>query len=192
MKKNIIIGISFFAFTLSGCSKSEEGKCKDKSKYWHESTKECKDEAPEGEVVVAPVAETEESCKAKAGYMWNKSNSQCKKLNYFMLIRPEDSDLQGVYVALKRENHARLNEQVYLAKGKCAKIPESYLSNLLVKVKTGYFSAAWDEICSNLAGSEKKCELGVYEVRLVDDNVNFQAVALDAERTDCQLLEKAD
>ena len=143
--------------------------------------------------MAAPATETKESCKAKAGHIWDTQNSQCKKLNYFMLIHPEDSNLRNVYVALKRGSQAsRMDELVYLKEGKCVKVSESYLPNLLVSVQVSYWSAKWNEVCNNLAGSEKKCELGVYEVKLVDDNVNFQAIAPDVERTDCQLLEMAN
>ena len=194
MKRYIVIGFSLFAFILiSGCAKSEEDKCKDKGWFWYESTQECKETAPqreEGEVPVS-AAETEEACKAKARHMWDAQNSQCKKLNYFMLIRSKNSDLHNVYVALKKEGHS--DEEVYLEEDdECAEVPEAYLSHLVVEVKTRVYNITWDEVCSNLAGSEKKCELGVYEIKLVDGNVNLQAVTPGVDRTDCQLLKIAN
>ena len=51
MKKTVVVYFTFVIFVLlSGCSKSEEEKCKEKGTtwYWDKSAKECKEKTPEG------------------------------------------------------------------------------------------------------------------------------------------------
>lgn len=186
----IMMSLAFVALILSGCSKSEEDKCKDKGKYWYESTKECKGEAPEG-ATVAPVAETQESCKSKAGYVWNAESSQCKKVDYFMLIHPEDSEINSVFLGLKEENNISVSKEAYTKKAGCIKVPEPYVPNLIVQVKEkSWGGGSWSEECnSRLAEEEKKCNLGIYKLMSDDDDVVLQETVLEEERTDCSVLE---
>ena len=186
MKKYIIVGFSFFILALSGCSKSEEDKCKGKGWYWYESAKECKETAPEGTPVAA--AETQETCKSKSGYVWNAESSQCKRIDYFMLIHPEDSEIDGVFLGLKEGNNISISKEAYTKKGGCVKVPEPYLPNLIVQVKKSSW-AGWSEKCnSHLAEEEKKCKLGIYKLMLNDDDVILQEAVLEGERTDCSVL----
>lgn len=185
MKTWIIVSV---AFLISGCAKSDEGKCKDKGWFWHEATKECKETPPEG---TSTSAETQESCKTKSGYVWNTGSSQCKKIDYFMLIHPADSEIANVFLGLKEGNNISISKEAYTKKGGCVKVPEPYVLNLIVQVKTSSWAVGgWSEICnSHLVEEEKKCKSGIYELNLnSDDDVILQSVTLDAERTDCDIL----
>ena len=188
MKRIIIMmSLAFLTLALSGCGKSEEDKCKDKGWYWNESTKECKETAPEG--TPAPAAETQESCKSKEGYVWNAGSSQCKKVDYFMLIHSKEGEasIRRVLVQLKKPNEFFASVYKYLLRGKCVKIPMSSLSYLAVKVNTPDLV----DVCSGSATAKTKCELGVYKLVLGEGNTqpHLQSVTLDVERTDCELLE---
>ena len=182
--------VSLFILTvINSCAKSEEDKCKNKGWYWNESAKECKETAPQGKGGEVPVsaAETQETCKSKAGYVWNTESSKCKKVDYFMLIHPEDSTIPGVFLALKKRTNISPVQHRYADNGKCIKVPGSYISNLVVQIKSGIIG--WDDLCNGLDAEKTNCELGIYEVVSGDDDgVSLQTVALDAERTDCELL----
>ena len=187
MQKWVIIGIVLMLF---GCAKSDEDKCKNKGWYWNESAKECTETAPAG--TSTPAAETQESCKSKTRYIWNTESSQCKRIDYFMLIHHEDSEITNVFLGLKEGNNISVSKEAYPQKGGCIKVPESYVPNLIVQVKRKSWTiGGWNEECnSHAAEEEKKCKLGIYKLMLDDDdNVILQEIVLEEERTDCNVLE---
>lgn len=106
MRKGIIIGLVFFTLALvSGCDKSEKKECEDKGDhyFWDGSDKKCKKKTgtegtstggastvgtPTGEDTT-PGAITPEACKLKKGYNWDLDSSQCKEMEYMILMVPE-------------------------------------------------------------------------------------------------------
>ena len=203
MKRYIMIGVSFFTFVLiSGCSKSEEDKCKDKGWYWNESTKECKEKAPDGteSAVTTATAETKESCESKSG-IWNDSNSTCKVIDYFMVIYPEDYDSQNgqMYYLVRVEKELieyhdtpmnfRDQGGLLFRKGDCIKVHKSFLSNVRVQLrKSGGFRFQYTDVCNNLApDTGLPCYLGVYEI--MSGGHGLKRIHPTEERTDCKVLE---
>ena len=188
MKRYIIIGISFFTFALiSGCSKSEEDKCKNKGWYWNESTKACQETAPEGEIGTGVAeAETQESCKSKTGYVWDTNSSQCKRVDYFMVFYPDDNSVTvNVYlvkdISVVKDNPEDTNTEALLtmmtrSQNRCVRVHESYLSKLVVRVlKAHTFSVSDETVCGGPDAVKSTCELGVYEV-VSDNDDNFSLI----------------
>ena len=210
MQKATIVIFAFLTFVLtSGCGKSEKEECEDKGTgwYWDESDKECKEKTPggtkgdaaggaanTGTTASTQIAETEaqESCKSKSGYVWNTENSQCKRINYFMLIRPSKSEVFGVYMILIGEEYGYKNTFLK-QENDCVKVHEPELPKLKVKAQWSQYGMLYNDICSYPDAKNRShlpqpplCELGVYTISVNDDgDMNLQAVTLDEERTDC-------
>ena len=193
----VLAGLFFISLTLLiACGKNDKGICESKGDnwYWDGSDNSCQ-EKEEGAETAPPSSEgvsglpntnTEEACKAKTGgdYVWDASLSECKQLDFFMLIYPKDSDLFKVHVALENKKEQYIDKQ---SENKCIKVYESHLPKLKVRVKASYFSWGYDDVCEGTAtaGAGEKCLLGVYEI---DSEGQLNKVA-DEKRTDCITLE---
>lgn len=177
--------------------------------YWDESDKECKEKTPGSttgdtagdaantettETTEIAERETPESCKSKSGSVWNTENSQCKRINYFMLIRPSKSEVFGVHMILIGEEYNY--RSMFLAQeNDCVKVHESELPKLKVKALWTQYGILYNDVYSYpdpksySVTKPPRCELGVYTVSANNDgDVSMQAITLNEERTDCLIL----
>ncbi len=186
-KMNKIVTILFlcFVFTLFGCGESERERCDGKGSgwSWDESDEKCR-EKESG----AAGKETLETCRLRSEeYIWDPDDLKCKKIDYWVLIRPDNYSGDLIYMGLDVGGDGYLDKDPRVdlkSNGDCVKVHKSHLPQLKVLVEDVLEGTY---MCSGTKVSEvQTCKLGVYEA--VSGTNKLNRVESFKERTDCVIL----